>query len=251
MHVHVRSLLATAGLALLGSALAQLGVASHPTLGPHLTTTDGYVLYAFVPDAQEDSTCVDGCADAWPPLIADGDVDVADDLDADAVGTIERADGSHHVTYFGWPLYTFAQDAEPGAANGQALDERWFVVAPDGTLVDGPEASASDDGATEMSQEAFDALYREGIRTYRTVCAACHGNGGDEVLSSHVVKIHDNDNLADASHVIRQVIHGNGYMPGFGGTLDDREVAAVVTYVRTSWNNEYGPVGEEEIAQYR
>ena len=251
MHAHARPLLATAALAVLGLAIANLDVASHPTLGPHLTTDDGHVLYAFVPDAGEESTCVGDCADAWPPLLAAEAVDGTDDLDADAIGTTEREDGTTQVTYFGWPLYTFVQDEAPGDANGQGLNEQWFVVAPDGTLVGRPDAEAAGESEPEMSQEAFDQLYREGIRTYRTVCAACHGNGGDEVLSSHVVKIHDNDNLADPAHVIRQVIHGNGYMPGFGGSLDDREVAAVVTYVRTSWNNDYGPVREEDIAQYR
>lgn len=235
-------------------ALAQLIVSSNDALGDHLTTADGMAVYVFLPDAQGPSTCEGGCAAAWPPVEAVADAVVGEGIDADAVGATERSDGSSQVTYFGWPLYTFAQDTEPGMIAGQEVGGNWFVIAPDGTIV-GADLGEGGDGATEeqvaMSQEEYDALFRDGIRTYRSVCAACHGREGNEVLSTHVLKLNDNTNLADPVHVIRQVIHGNGYMPGFGGAFSDRQVAAVVTYVRNSWGNEYGPVREEDIAQHR
>lgn len=237
-------------LTTVGLANPVLGVAGHPELGDHLVTEDGSVLYVFLPDAQGASTCTGGCADAWPPLVADGDIVAPDALDAASLGTVEREDGSRQVAYFGWPLYTYVQDAESGPASGQGVGGSWFVIAPDGTVV-GADVGTSEPAHASMPQDEYDALYRDGIRAYRSVCAACHGREGDEVLSSHVVKIADNDNLADAGHVIDQVIHGNGYMPGFGEALDDRQVAAVVTYIRDSWGNEYGPVREEEIAEYR
>lgn len=237
--------LATAGL-----SNPVLGVADHPELGDHLVTEDGSVLYVFLPDAQGASKCTGGCADAWPPLVAEGDIVAPDTLDAASLDTFEREDGSRQVAYFGWPLYTYAQDTESGTASGQGAGGNWFVIAPDGTVV-GADVGAAEPAQASMSQDEYDALYRDGIRAYRSVCASCHGREGDEVLSSHVVKIADNDNLADAEHVINQVIHGNGYMPGFSEALDDRQVAAVVTYIRDSWGNEYGPVREEEIAEYR
>ena len=237
-------------LALAATAFANLGVAPHADLGDHVVTDEGNVLYVFLPDAQGASTCYDGCAEAWPPLLSDGDVLAAEELDPEAVDTVERDDGSLQVTYFGWPLYTFAEDTEPGMASGQGVGGNWFVIAPDGTVI-GADASDAEAEQVAMSQDEFEALYRDGIRAYRSVCAACHGREGDEVLSSHVVKIADNDNLADAEHVIRQVIHGNGYMPGFGAQLNDREVAGVATYIRTSWGNDFGPVREEDVAQYR
>ncbi len=39
-------------------------------------------------------------------------------------------------------------------------------------------------------------------------------------------------------------------MPGFGGLSDD-EVAAVATFVRSSWGNEFGPVTAAEVAAER
>ena len=36
------------------------------------------------------------------------------------------------VTYNGWPLYYFPNDAEPGEANGQDVGNVWFVVSTHG-----------------------------------------------------------------------------------------------------------------------
>ncbi len=246
--VHLFAVVAV--LALAAMAFANLGEATHADLGDHVVTDDGHVLYVFLPDQQGASTCYDGCAEAWPPLIAEGDVLAAQELDADAVGTVEREDGSLQVSYFGWPLYTFAQDTEPGMASGQGVGNNWFVIAPDGTVV-GADASASDSEEVAMSQEEYDALYRDGIRAYRSTCASCHGRDGDESLAAHVKLLNDNDNLADAGFVISQIANGNGYMPGFGAALNDRQVAGIATYIRGSWGNDYGPVREEDIADYR
>lgn len=241
-------------IVLVTAAFANLGVAPHPDLGDHVITDDGHVLYVFLPDAQGASTCTGGCAEAWPPLLVDGEVLAADELDADAVGTVERDDGSMQVTYFGWPLYTYVQDTEAGMATGQGVGGNWFVIAPDGTVVGADMGDAMSAGGTEevaMSQEEYDALFRDGIRAYRSICASCHGRDGDQALAAHVKLLNDNDNLADAAYVINQIVNGNGYMPGFGAALDDRQVAGIATYIRGSWGNDYGPVREEDIAEYR
>ena len=40
-------------------------------------------------------------------------------------------------------------------------------------------------------------------------------------------------------------------MPPFGSKLDDQAVAAVVSYIRTTWGNDFGPVTPEEVARLR
>ena len=40
-------------------------------------------------------------------------------------------------------------------------------------------------------------------------------------------------------------------MPPFAHELDDEEVAAVVTYIRKSWNNQASPVSQPEVAAMR
>lgn len=102
-------------------------------LGPILAS-DGRTLYAFVPDDGSAPTCYDDCAANWPALLAEGDVTAGDGVEVD-VGTVARDDGGEQVTIAGWPLYFFANDAAPGDTNGQGVNDVWFVVAPDGSMV--------------------------------------------------------------------------------------------------------------------
>jgi predicted lipoprotein with Yx(FWY)xxD motif len=104
------------------------------SLGPILVDSKGMTLYMFVPDAQGPSTCTGGCLAAWPSLT--GPATAGDGADAAMLGTATRPDdGSAQVTYNGWPLYYFAQDAAPGDVNGQDSNEKWYVVDATGTPV--------------------------------------------------------------------------------------------------------------------
>jgi mono/diheme cytochrome c family protein len=40
-------------------------------------------------------------------------------------------------------------------------------------------------------------------------------------------------------------------MPAFGDRFSDREIAAVGTYVRNAWTNEFGAISEEEVSALR
>ena len=102
-------------------------------LGPILAS-EGRTLYVFVPDDGGAPTCYDACADAWPALLADGEPVAGEGVEGD-LGTVARDDGGEQVTIAGWPLYFFANDAAPGDTIGQGLNDVWFVVAPDGSMV--------------------------------------------------------------------------------------------------------------------
>jgi predicted lipoprotein with Yx(FWY)xxD motif len=107
------------------------------SLGHALVDASGLTLYGFVPDKGAAApTCVDGCAQAWPPLIVDGNAPELGDLAGSGIFTVvQRADGSLQLQAGAWPLYTFAGDAAPGDITGQGSGGKWFVVAPDGTLI--------------------------------------------------------------------------------------------------------------------
>ena len=105
------------------------------SLGEVLVDAEGMALYMFDPDEQGESTCYDDCATAWPPLIADGEPTVGEGLDESLVGTVERTDGEMQVTYNDWPLYYWQNDEAPGDVTGQAVNEVWWVVGPDGEPV--------------------------------------------------------------------------------------------------------------------
>jgi uncharacterized surface protein with fasciclin (FAS1) repeats len=86
----------------------------------------GYTLYAFDNDlGQASSTCVDACADAWPPVM------VADEMVENIKGlsVITRADGTKQAAFMGRPLYFYAQDTAPGETKGDAVNNVWWKVS--------------------------------------------------------------------------------------------------------------------------
>ena len=115
-------------------------------LGTILVDGNGKTLYMFMPDNQGASTCTGGCLEAWPALL--GPAVAGEGADASLLGTAARPDdGTQQVTYNGWPLYYFAQDAAPGDVNGQGASDVWYVMDPTGAPV-GATANLSneDDG---------------------------------------------------------------------------------------------------------
>ncbi|MDA0799064.1 MAG: hypothetical protein O2884_10400, partial [Chloroflexi bacterium] len=102
---------------------------AHQTLGNVLADGAGNVLYLYTRDERETSNCSGGCLTAWPPLMTDGTPQAGDGVNADRLGVIQAPDGKSQVTYNGWPLYYFANDAAPGEARGQDRGDVWYVVS--------------------------------------------------------------------------------------------------------------------------
>lgn len=92
----------------------------------------------------------------------------------------------------------------------------------------------------------------DGAGLYAANCASCHGKAG-EGMGAVFPALAGNDALADADFVIRTVLNGvpGTAMPAFGGRFSDEEVAAVVSYVRTSWGNGYGETSAAQVAALR
>lgn len=121
---------ATAAPSTGGSAV----MTSETDLGTVLVDAAGTTLYMFEPDNQGPSVCEGDCIAAWPALA--GPATAGAGVDAALLGTITRADdGTEQVTYNGWPLYHFAQDAAAGDINGQGMNDKWYVVDPTGTPI--------------------------------------------------------------------------------------------------------------------
>ena len=117
------------------SGPAALEVSQTGDLGEFLVDAEGMTLYMFTKDTENTSTCYGDCAEAWPPLLTEGEPTLGEELDAALVGTTERTDGTTQVTYGGWPLYYWVNDAAPGDTTGQNVGEVWFVVSPAGEIV--------------------------------------------------------------------------------------------------------------------
>jgi len=93
-----------------------------------LVDSEGRTLYLFKKDAGTKSTCFDACANAWPPLRANGKPTVGAGAKASLLGTTARADEKPQVTYKGQPLYLYGGDARPKTRTARRDDVRGAVV---------------------------------------------------------------------------------------------------------------------------
>lgn len=103
---------------------------------------------------------------------------------------------------------------------------------------------------------------RTGAQIFSSTCAACHQPQGEgtetypPLAGSEWVKGNENRLI----RIIMQGLTGDvevqgqvysGAMPAWGHTLSDAEIAAVATYIRSSWGNQALPVTTATVAQVR
>lgn len=115
---------------------ATVAVTQTEKLGQILVDENGRALYMFKKDTPDTSACYDKCEVAWPPLLATDKPALGNGVDAKLIGTTTRKDGTVQVTYNGMPLYYFFKDAAPGDVKGEGVNDVWYVLAPDGKVVD-------------------------------------------------------------------------------------------------------------------
>ena len=109
---------------------------ANTALGAILADASGRTVYGFTKDTAGTPTCVDGCADAWPPVLVKSE-DLPAGLDAAVFKVVERPDGTYQLKAGDWPLYLFSGDSAPAQTNGQGSNGVWFVVGADGQLIKG------------------------------------------------------------------------------------------------------------------
>lgn len=79
-------------------------------------------------------------------------------------------------------------------------------------------------------------------------CFACHGQLG---YGGAGPGFRGDKMLAAQDYVIARILLGGGIMSAFGEKLSDQEIAAVATYIRTSWGNDFGSVDPKQVAKAR
>jgi predicted lipoprotein with Yx(FWY)xxD motif len=106
-----------------------LGIAPREKLG-NVMTADGMTVYVFTEDHPLETVCYDICAMNWPPLLVTHTPALAASFPG-RFASVTRKDGTKQCTYNGQPLYLYIEDP-PGTdqANGQNVDQEWFVVHP-------------------------------------------------------------------------------------------------------------------------
>src|SRR3984885_1769777 len=98
-------------------------------------------------------------------------------------------------------------------------------------------ASADDPNKTYT----MDELKARGAQVYSSNCAVCHqptGKGAGQFPALDGSKI-ANGPIADHVSI---VLKGKGAMPNWGATLNNVEIASVITYERNAWGNHTGDI---------
>ncbi|HEX7761038.1 MAG TPA: c-type cytochrome [Caulobacteraceae bacterium] len=82
-------------------------------------------------------------------------------------------------------------------------------------------------------------------------CSACHRPNGQGVKGAFPSLVADPIATGEAKAAALKVLNGRGGMPAFKASLPDETIAAVLTYVRSSWGNKAGPVTTAIVAAAR
>lgn len=110
-------------------------------------------------------------------------------------------------------------------------------------------AAGNQNGVSGGADE-LEVLFDEGSIVFGTHCVSCHdaagGDGQAPALSGH-------PSMGAKDHIVRQILRGNleKGMPAFASQLNDRQVAAVATYLRNAWENAHGVVVESDAKKVR
>jgi predicted lipoprotein with Yx(FWY)xxD motif len=208
-----------------------LEVANDPTFGEILVDGEGMTLYMFTVDGPNQSNCDEGCLQAWPPLLADGEVEAGEGVDASLIGTGTMLDGRSIVTYNEMPLYYWVGDSMPGDTSGQGVNGVWFVVSPEGEMVNpdaAPDASSMDEDAVLVNVANHSTLGRflvdaDGMTLYMfTVDEPDKSNCAGECLQAWPPLIAE-------SSAVRA---GDGVDEDMLGTAEMEDGSLIVTYNR-------------------
>ena len=105
--------------------------------GQVLFDGDDRAIYYFDKESGSKSECYGGCAEAWPPVLTEGDPQAGSGAQAGMLETTQRDDGTTQVTYDGHPLYYYVDDpkGEVACHNISEFGGLWLAVQGNGQPV--------------------------------------------------------------------------------------------------------------------
>lgn len=131
------------------------------------------------------------------------------------------------------------------------------VDAPGGTSSGGAPTGGAAPG------EAYHAVAADGHGVYESRCSACHQANGEGLPGAFPPLAGSEYILGDPERVVRIVLHGltgpvtvkgqtfNGAMPAWADQLSDAEIAAVLSYERSSFGNAAPAITADLVADQR
>jgi cytochrome c6 len=106
-------------------------------------------------------------------------------------------------------------------------------------------------GGVALAQGQGDVGQR-GQAVFEDHCAQCHRSNGEGLPATFPALNKNPFVLGEPSPVIATVLNGRkgklGQMPTWKDTLDDGQIAAVVTYIRQAWSNRAAAVTPAMVA---
>ena len=90
-----------------------------------------------------------------------------------------------------------------------------------------------------------------GQSLYNDNCAACHQKSGLGIKGAFPALAGDKVVQSPPAIAAIVLLNGRGGMPAFKSDLTDAQLAAVLTYIRTSWGNKAGAASVADIAAAR
>ena len=90
------------------------------------------------------------------------------------------------------------------------------------------------------------ALFEQGQQLFEANCAVCHQASGQGAPPTFPA-LAGNQNLQDLSLIVTNIHEGKGAMPPFP-QFGAEQIAALASYIRNAWGNEFGGVDVDEVA---
>ncbi len=119
------------------------------------------------------------------------------------------------------------------------------------------------DTSEPASQPITQPITQRGIQLYEKHCAQCHGDSGQGAANAYPALRGNRAVLMPQKANLVQIVLNGGYAPATAGnprpygmppfvlTLNDADIAAVLTHLRGSWGNQADAVSEVEVNRIR
>jgi len=200
------------------------------------------ISHGMIGELKVDGRTFNGAMSAWESLLTDEEIA--------AVLTYVRNSWGNQA-----PSVTTEQVAKVHSAYA-GRKTPWTVTE----LVTGKPA-----GPVEIAFDENEDPFELGLKVYNTegMCVSCHQNSGEGTPGSYPPLAGSEWVTSDPDRLIKIALHGlsgplerhgvaySNEMPAQGALLDDRLMAATLTYVRAAWGNEAGPIYADQVSKVR
>ncbi len=106
--------------------------------------------------------------------------------------------------------------------------------------------SASPVTEQQVAAAGAPVLVQVGASVYAKNCAACHGAGGTGGIGPALAG-NPHVNITDPTKMLTTILQGRNVMPSWRGQLSAGDIAAVATFVRSSWGNNVPAVSAQDV----